>query len=342
MIGSLSRRKLKPVWRARVDEYASDVAWSHDGHHLAVGAADGAVTIWQASGERVAVFKAHEDGLNALAWSPTHRTLVTVGQDGVGRLWPTGLGGEAVELKGDDMWVEHVAWSLDGRVVATASGRVVRLWNHKGEPLALTPRHEGTITGLAWRHDNTLFASFNKGLSAWREDGALHSTHAWPAALTGVSVRPRGDVVICTCVDNAVIFWRDEATTPANMGGYPRKPRSVAWSADQHWFATSGDTSVVVWDFKTGPENQAPVLYQGHKQIVTQVASHTAHAIFASGDISGDVKVWNFQTKPRRARNTFREHAGISGLAWHPKIRSLAVVTEEGDVSRWHFSDKKR
>ncbi len=60
------------------------------------------------------------------------------------------------------------------------------------------------------------------------------------------------------------------------MTGYPGKTRSLSWSHDGHWLATSGADACVVWPFKDkdGPMGKAPRECGVREARVTQVAFH--------------------------------------------------------------------
>jgi WD40 repeat protein len=53
--------------------------------------------------------------------------FVTAGQDGFVRLWDARLDGPVNELRCGAEWVEHVAWSDNGRLLATAAGRKLKV-----------------------------------------------------------------------------------------------------------------------------------------------------------------------------------------------------------------------
>ena len=64
------------------------------------------------------------------------------------------------------------------------------------------------------------------------------------------------------------------------MTGYPGKTRSLSWSHDGRWLATSGADACVVWPFKDkdGPMGKAPRECGVRSARVTQVAFHPARA----------------------------------------------------------------
>jgi WD40 repeat protein len=64
------------------------LAISRDGTLLAAGSRDGMVTIYDLPGQRqLAGFHAHQGTVWGVTFSPDSRTLATVGEDRLGRLW---------------------------------------------------------------------------------------------------------------------------------------------------------------------------------------------------------------------------------------------------------------
>jgi WD40 repeat protein len=75
----------------------------------------------------------HPLGVNALAFAPDGRTVVTAGVDRSLKLWDLALGKELATVK-DDHWLKSVAVSPDGRWLAYAGGHEnVRLLDMNGQ-----------------------------------------------------------------------------------------------------------------------------------------------------------------------------------------------------------------
>ena len=70
-------------------------------------------------------------------------------------------GQEMVTLVGHDDSVESVAWSLDGKRLATGSlDKTVRVWDVVGGQQLLTLRgHQGPVMGVAWSPDGKRLAT---------------------------------------------------------------------------------------------------------------------------------------------------------------------------------------
>src|SRR5438270_75945 len=71
---------------------------------------------------------------------------------------------------------------------------------------------------------------------------------------------PDGRFIVTSMQENALHGWRLVDSRNMRMTGYPGKTRSMSWSSEGHWLATSGADACVVWPFKDkdGPMGKPP------------------------------------------------------------------------------------
>lgn len=129
-------------------EFVSCVAFSEDGKHLATVGHTGIAKIWDvASGEMVGTFRGPPT--NAVAFHPTKEYVASGGSDGQVRLWDPTTGHEIrLPLPKQTDQIESVAFSPDGKYLATASLREVIVWDAKSFKKGPT---FGRLTGRIWR-----------------------------------------------------------------------------------------------------------------------------------------------------------------------------------------------
>ncbi len=338
------KRELTARWRARLAEYALGVTWSSDGKWLAAGTTAGEVTVFV--GDTGAVQwtrQVHPAGLCALAFATGDAgVLATGGADGTARLLAAADGREIAVLPNGKSWVEHVAWSPDGKWLATAAGKVLRLWTAAGDPWMETPAQESTITGVAWRGDGRELATICYGgarLWAMADRGSNRSLE-WKGSLVSVAWSPSGEVLACGSQDCSVHFWRVETDIDSEMTGYPLKVKVLAWDGASTLLATSGDVDTTVWKFEgKGPEGSKPVTLKGHEGPVTALAFQRKGGLLASGGADGVVALWEPKKGPTARGAGFGEAgtevAEVASVAWRGDGKALASADGAGGVTVW-------
>ncbi|UCC62505.1 MAG: WD40 repeat domain-containing protein, partial [Anaerolineae bacterium] len=162
------------------------LTFSPDGQWLAAGIGPD-VAVWDLnSGQVVATLEGYvstagtrySSAASDLAFSPDRKLLATVGLDREHsvQLWDIASAQPVDRLQGPTMGVMSVAFSPDGRVLATDGPfHQVRLWDVvTGQSLATLDGHTDLITGLAFSPDGTVLASggYDGTVRVWDLKGA--------------------------------------------------------------------------------------------------------------------------------------------------------------------------
>jgi len=84
-----------------------------------------------------------------------------IGSDNSIRIWDVSTGEAKGTLEGHAAFVYSVAWSPDGKTLASGSGDMtVRLWDVlSGEEKGTLTGHSSVVTSVAWNEDGTFLAS---------------------------------------------------------------------------------------------------------------------------------------------------------------------------------------
>ena len=71
----------------------------------------------------------------------------------------------------------------------------------------------------------------------------------WKGSHLEVTVSPDGRFLVTSMQENALHGWRIADKTDMRISGYPAKTRSLSWSPDGQWLATSGAEACIIWPF---------------------------------------------------------------------------------------------
>ncbi|HEY1942964.1 MAG TPA: WD40 repeat domain-containing protein [Roseiarcus sp.] len=291
----------------------------------ALALADGIVLIGEGDAQkRVA---AHPDGAILVARAEGSR-LVTGGDDG--RVVATSADGTVNEIADEKgRWID--ALTTRGEAVAWAAGRNVSARDEAGVVKTLTG--PTTVRGLAFlpKGYRLALAHYN-GVSLWFPKAAAEPTGLdWKGSHLDVLASPDGRFVVTSMQENALHGWRLQDSRNMRMTGYPGKTRSLSWSHDGNWLATSGADACVVWPFKDkdGPMGKPPRECGVRSSRVTQVAFHPRALVVAIGYADGLILLCRLGDAAEILVRAPGDGA-VSALSWDANGSRLAFGLDAG------------
>lgn len=291
----------------------------------ALALADGTIVLGGPGGERNVV--AHPEGAILVAVRDGD-TLLTGGDDG--RLVRTAAGGAATTIADEKgRWID--ALTAQNGAIAWAAGKEARARDAAGAVKSFAA--PSTVRGLAFlpKGYRLALAHYN-GASLWFPNAAAEPTLLeWKGSHLDVAASPDGRFVVTSMQENALHGWRLVDARNMRMTGYPAKTRSLAWSHDGNWLATSGADACVVWPFKDkdGPMGKAPRECGVRAARVTRVAFHPRALVIAIGYADGLVLMCRLVDA---AEILVRASGGgaISALAWDATGARLLFGADDG------------
>jgi hypothetical protein len=292
-----------------VNEAITNIAWS--GEALAVTSFTG-IRLYNmlALQQPPRLFKVPDGPTYAAAFNPDSSLLVTGHHDSTVRLWDISTGSLRAVLRAHTQPVRAVAFSPNGRLIASAGG---------SEITGITG--EDNVIRL-WQTDNqALFAALE----------------GHTGAVTAVAFSPEGSRLASAGLDHTVRLWDVASGAPGTvLSGYAQPVRTVAFSPDGTWLASAGDEGPIqLWEI--GPGTQ--VMLDGHVGGVRTLAFSPDGTLLVSvGASDHTIRIWDLTTDTLAAALDQGPDADLSGLAFRVDGMMLAFATsagEQGTVRIW-------
>ena len=288
------------------------IAFIPETQDVATVSSDGAVFLWQAETGTLA-YSQRGDGQETVsaALSPTGAGYAIASKDGSLSLRPFNVEGETSNelsrtLTGHaapGRWVTGIAWSQDGRRLASTLGSDVTVWDATtNEPLRVFTEHAAAVTSVAWEPGGRRLATGDR--------------------------------------EGSVLIWDGETGEQlVVLTGHTDDVASLSWSPDGSRLASAGslDDSAIIWNAQTG---EALHSLHGDGAGLWSVAWSPDGDTLAVGTTIGVVRLWNVSgSESPQLRDSQRRHLSwVAGMAWSPDGSRLASAGADNRIVLWEIA----
>ncbi|MFG1687160.1 NACHT and WD repeat domain-containing protein [Nonomuraea sp. NPDC049269] len=351
-----TRRQLgAPITRPKYECSDVELAFSPDGRTLATACLSTIRFYDVATHHELGAPLKHEEVVSAIAYNPDGKTFVTGDFRGVVRQWdvathrphgtPMGRPDNGPQLSSI---IQEVAFSRDGKTLATAGNVTARLWDTATSRQIGTPfaRHAKGVTGVAISPDGATLATvgYDRTARLWniatrKQTGVLKERSA---LFNAIAFSPDGTRLATAGSGGRTVLWdtasRQQLVALAdNLSGVAR----VAFSPDGKLLAAASDDGVVrLADPQVHLQIGTPMPAQG--AVALSPDGRTLAAGAGSDDKDPAIQLWDVATQrpigpPLRPKGARRS---VATIGFTPDGRTLLTSHSDG-LRLWDLASRR-
>jgi WD40 repeat protein/serine/threonine protein kinase len=317
-------------WRSAID--AGDPAWQH--------AARANLAAWQPHLPRLKAVLSHPSPVEAAAFSPDGKRIVTGSDDQTAQLWDAATARRVGPPLRHESKVNSVAFSPDGKTIVTGNtDKTARLWDAAtGRPIGVTLPHQDEILAVAFTSDGKLFltGSIDKTARLWdtATGQPIGSPFRHKDQLRAAAFSRDGKLLLTGSWDKTARLWDTATGQPVGSSmQHPAGVLSVAFSPDGKSLLTGcQDGATRRWDAATGQPIGSPE--KRHLDRVRSVAFRPDGKTFLTASNDKTARLWDAATSQPIGRPV--QHQGpVVAVAFHPDGKTFVTASSDGTARIW-------
>lgn len=233
----------------------------------------------------------------------------------------------ASTLSGHQDWVQSIAFSADGKWLASGSlDKTIKLWVVASGSLLGTLHQSAAVNAVAISSNNTWIASAG-------DDGTVRLWEARSGKLLGalsgaeyavytVAFSPNAQLVAAAGKDRTIFVWDVESGKRVyTLEGHTGEIYVLGFSPDGKFLASAGaDKTLRIWNLANGQES---FNHPGHKDKILSLAYSPDGKWLATGDAGQAIRIWDAVTTEHV--RTMTDNPTVLSLAFSPDSRWLAA-----------------
>ncbi|WP_026073174.1 WD40 repeat domain-containing protein [Nodosilinea nodulosa] len=313
------------------------IEFSHDGQKLVTFGAKDSAKLWDLKNKSSAAIDtkqgieitANQGAIHSAKFNPIRQQLITAGEDGSIKLWD--LSGNLVTiLETYQGSVSSIAFSQDGKWLATGSSDgTSKIW-YFGEPVTSIIAQQGAVNSTAFSPDSRELATAGSSgtMKLWDLTSAK-STIIVPTGhnqVDNVASSSRGYLATSGSDNGTVRLWNLLGESVETIPTQLKYVFSMAFSPDGLELAMSGET-VKLWNSL----NETIVNISTQQGEVLDLEFNSNGNQLATGGGDGSIKLWTSRGDLIWKKIKYKE--AIFRLAFSPDGEQLATISNRANKS---------
>lgn len=285
----------------------------------------------------------HTKGVEAVAFSPNGKYVLTGSTDNTAKLWD--LKGHEIQNYTDHTGeVTSVAFSpacpddpVGGKLVLTGStDGTVKLWSLNGEVVQTISGHDTYIESVAFSPDGkqVLTGGRDNKAKLWSLDGReIQTFKGHKKDINSVAFSPDGKQILTSSKDSTAKIWNLNGEVVQTFTGHGGKVKSAVFSPDGKQVLTSSDDKTAkLWSL----DGHVVQTFTGHKDQVNMAVFSPDGKFVLTGSHDLKVKLWDLNGREIRTYDgRFATTPSRVTLAFSPNGKLILTGSKGGTAKLW-------
>ncbi|MBV6441718.1 MAG: Protein TolB [Saprospiraceae bacterium] len=277
----------------------------------------------------------HTMGVQAIAFSPDGKYVLTGSTDHTAKLWDM-KGHEIQTFTGHKKSIESVVFSPDGNQVLTGStDSTAVLWDLYGKMIQTFTGHGDPIESVAFSPDGkyVLTGGGNNKARLWSLDGRIIQTFkGHKKDVNTVAFSPDGKLILTSSKDSTAKTWNLNGELVQTFKGHKGKVKSAVFSPDGKQVLTSSDDKTAkLWSLD-GNEVQT---FTGHTDQVNSAVFSPDGKQVLTGSHDLKAKLWDLSGKQIRTFDGPAATPTRVSVAFSPDGKQVLTGFKDGTAQVW-------
>lgn len=244
---------------------------------------------------------------------------------------------EKNRLSGNDLsFVWDLAWSPDGKIIATTNRDQVWLWQENGKLIRKFKGHTSTVWAVTFSPDGKILASggVDKTVKLWMLDSTKFESIPVKAQVIDIAFSPDGKLLAIAMNDGSLGIWNFVEQKMTIIKAHQQSIYRVIFTPDSQKLVTgSYDGKAKLWTH----QGKELVTFDRGQDAVRGMAISADGKLLATGGNNKKIEIWNLEGKKI---NSFEGQYSVIGITFNPDGKSIAAASWDKVVKMWSLDGK--